>query len=678
LVPLHNLLKRQLKRYLGVIDAIPEELQNFVGAVNDAYIQSDLDRLMVERSLELSSEELGDANSEMRAILHAFPDLYFRLTSEGKILDVKANKFDGLSLPPSELIGKQMQKVSSKVIGEKFAQGIAEVVQSRDSITLEYSMVVDSELKFFEARLLPLHHKEILAIIRNITDRKHSESKLRQAEAKYRTLVEHMPAITYYAELGMSGKWHYVSPQIETLLGFTAKEWMSNSGLWQSQVHPEDRTRVFMAEVNSMETGDPYRSEYRIFSGNGDVIWVRDEAAIVADEFGKNRFKHGVIFDISHTKVAEEALEESLSLLRATFESTADGILVVNLEGHVLDYNERFSSMWNIPSSVLAASDDAIILESVLQQVIHPEEFLAKVKELYAQPTRESFDVIKFKDGRSFERYSLPQRLGERIIGRVWSFRDITEKKRWEESLSAYASSLERSNRELQDFANIASHDLQEPLRKIQTFGDKLKQKYGPTLGDEGQDYLDRMANAANRMQHLITDLLAYSRVTTKGQPFVIVDIAKVTNEVLTDLEIRIQETKASFQIGDLPSIEADPLQIRQLLQNLIGNALKFNRPGQVPTIKIQANLVNGHCELFVEDNGIGFDEKYLDRIFGMFQRLHGRNSYEGTGVGLAICRKIVERHCGNITAKSTVGQGTQFIVTLPVQQKKAQYNAEQ
>jgi light-regulated signal transduction histidine kinase (bacteriophytochrome) len=213
---------------------------------------------------------------------------------------------------------------------------------------------------------------------------------------------------------------------------------------------------------------------------------------------------------------------------------------------------------------------------------------------------------------------------------------------------------------------------LQEPLRKIKTFGDRLKVTCSHALTEQGVDYLERMQNATRRMQALIEDLLTLSRVTTKGQPFVVVDLTQITQEVLSDLEVRIQQTQAYVEVGELPLIHADPLQMRQLLQNLIGNALKFHAPGKVPMVKIYGEKFDTEdavefCQIIVEDNGIGFDEKYLDRIFNVFQRLHGRSEYEGTGIGLAICRKIVERHNGSICAQSTPGQGSRFIVILPI-----------
>lgn len=244
--------------------------------------------------------------------------------------------------------------------------------------------------------------------------------------------------------------------------------------------------------------------------------------------------------------------------------------------------------------------------------------------------------------------------------------------------LQARTEELSRSNTELEQFAYIASHDLQEPLRKVQAFGDMLATQFQPALGTEGQDYLQRMQSAAQRMQVLINDLLKFSRVMTKAQPLVAVNLKLVAEQVLVDLEIRIQQTGGRVELGDLPIVQADELQMRELLQNLIGNSLKYHRPGVAPVVSVQAKLVNSNhgvpgtplsqpiCEITVTDNGIGFEEKYAERIFAPFERLHGRE-YEGTGMGLAICRKIVERHGGNITAHGIMNQGAVFVVKLPV-----------
>ncbi len=260
-------------------------------------------------------------------------------------------------------------------------------------------------------------------------------------------------------------------------------------------------------------------------------------------------------------------------------------------------------------------------------------------------------------------------------VAGVWT--DITERKLAQEKLSYYTASLERSNRELQDFASVASHDLQEPLRKIQAFCDRLKARSGTALDETARDYLDRMQNAAARMQTLVNDLLAFSRITTRAQPFVACDLAEIAREVMGDLETRLEQTAGRVELGELPTIEVDPTQMRQLFQNLIANALKFHQPGQSPVVKVFCERDGSLIRLHVADNGIGFDEKYLDRIFTIFQRLHGRQEYEGTGVGLAVCRKIAIRHGGSITARSQPGQGATFIVTLPCKQTNGTETAQ-
>lgn len=267
-------------------------------------------------------------------------------------------------------------------------------------------------------------------------------------------------------------------------------------------------------------------------------------------------------------------------------------------------------------------------------------------------------------------------------IGLVGISSDITQQKEADDRMRQFADQLERSNRALQDFASVASHDLQEPLRKIQAFGDRLRACCGDLMGEKGRDYLERMQNAANRMQTLIRDLLTLSRVTSNAHPFVELDLAEVVKGVLSDLEVRIEQTGAQLELGNLPKIEADALQMRQLFQNLIANALKFSKAGETPKVVVAAkilpvqeptfigaNVEQEVCRVVVQDNGIGFDQKYSDRIFALFQRLHSREEYEGTGIGLAVCRKILDRHGGSIMAKSVPGEGSTFIVTLPVKQ---------
>tara|TARA_R110002153_G_scaffold200514_2_gene353868 strand:+ start:425 stop:1921 length:1497 start_codon:yes stop_codon:yes gene_type:complete len=244
--------------------------------------------------------------------------------------------------------------------------------------------------------------------------------------------------------------------------------------------------------------------------------------------------------------------------------------------------------------------------------------------------------------------------------------------------LKLYSEELKRSNRELEDFAFVASHDLQEPLRKIRAFGDRLRSNYAQRLDEKGDDYINRMHNAAERMSDLINDLLEFSRITTRGKDFVKVDLNDTVATIIDDLEIAINESDAQISLCTLPIIDADPSQMYQLLLNLISNAVKFKKAGGAVQISFSYQLVDaieGQHQISekwhlitITDNGIGFAQEYADKIFSPFQRLHSRDEYKGTGIGLAVCRRIVERHHGQISAQSAAGLGAKFIIRLPEQ----------
>ncbi len=248
---------------------------------------------------------------------------------------------------------------------------------------------------------------------------------------------------------------------------------------------------------------------------------------------------------------------------------------------------------------------------------------------------------------------------------------EVNERKQAEKQLKSYTAELLRSNQELQDFAYAASHDLQEPLRKVRAFGSRLESRYADVLDERGLDYLSRMQDAADRMQTLIINLLDYSRVTTQAQPFAPINLNLILQNVLSDLETRIEEVNGIIFADTLPTIDADAVQIRQLLQNLISNALKFHRDGVSPIIKIKVQVqeAENQATIAISDNGIGFEDEFAERVFALFQRLHGRSQYEGTGIGLAICRKIVNRHNGTITARSVPDEGATFTINLPIHQ---------
>ncbi len=379
---------------------------------------------------------------------------------------------------------------------------------------------------------------------------------------------------------------------------------------------------------------------------------------------------------------AAAAYADAEARKRAILESSLDPIITINHEGLIIEFNRaaeqvfghpRSKVLGTRPSEILFPPEPNCVQQDRIDRYLEVGEGSLLGRRIEVVAVRASGETFPAEMAMTI---SLEQ--GEPVLS--FFVRDISQRKRAEQEQARYAAELERSNRELEQFAYVASHDLQEPLRKIRMFSDRLEMKCAQALDDTGRECIRRMQSAAQRMQALIDGLLSLSRVTTRGQHFVPVDLAEIAREVVSDLETQIERVGGRVEIGHLPAIQADPLQMRQLLQNLIGNALKFHRVDEPPVVRVHGRFVQGRerrrpggslaeerCRIVVEDNGIGFEPRHGERIFGVFQRLHPRDVFEGTGVGLAICRRIVERHGGTITAQSTPGRGSTFEVILPV-----------
>lgn len=400
----------------------------------------------------------------------------------------------------------------------------------------------------------------------------------------------------------------------------------------------------------------------------------------------------GIRSDITELKKREaELLTASNELRRSNLDfNTAlnnmnQGLCMFDSDQTLIVCNERYLEMYGFAPEIVKPG---IKLPEIMEYSVSIGNYTredaerAKAERPDTAKSRTQ-QVLKqyLRDGRVIAVKHQPMPDGRSIA----LYEDITELERSAENLQRYTRKLEASNRELQDFAYVASHDLQEPLRKIETFGDRLKSKFGDDLPEAAISYIERMQNATGRMRLLINDLLNYSRVTTKAKPFVAVNLNEIVEGVISDLQIRIEEVDATVECEELATIDADPTQMRQLLQNLIGNALKFQRPDVKPVVKVSTREIEGDfiagvqdmVELTIADNGIGFDNRYKEQIFTIFQRLHGRTEYEGTGIGLATCRKIVERHGGEIDANGVEGEGATFTVTL-AKKHKSEERSEQ
>jgi PAS domain S-box-containing protein len=448
-------------------------------------------------------------------------------------------------------------------------------------------------------------------------------------------------------------------------------------------VYPEDHEVYFSCLEKISFQNLPASCDLRLMiKEKGPLVHVHLEAAAKHDPQGILRWRLALV-DITERKLAEETLRESEERYRALVTASSEVLYRMSPDWSemrqlhsrgFLANTERPNPNWlkeyihpDDQPQVIAAINEAIRSRSIFER----EHRVLRVDGTLGWTFSRAVPILD-GNGEIVEWFGAASDITERIkaeeaLRRARDDLEIRVEERTAE-LKEMNERLERSNQALQEFASIASHDLQEPLRKIQMFGELVRSRYGMELGDEVKAYVSRMNTAAGRMQSLLNALLDYARVTSRGKPFVEVSLNSIVQEVLSDLEARIHQTGGTAEVEPLPMVQADPTQMRQLFQNLIGNALKFHKEDEKPIVKVFSQSGNEQLKILVEDNGIGFDEKYLKMVFSPFQRLHGKSSnYEGTGMGLAICKKIVDRHGGTITAKSTPGKGSTFIIDLPV-----------
>ncbi len=514
----------------------------------------------------------------------------------------------------------------------------------------------------------------VLLGLMDVTDRVRAEQERRENERKFRLLAETIEDVFWMSKPGITDML-YVSPAYEKVWGRSVESLYASPRSFFDAVHPEDRPRV-LEEVKRHAMGR-WDLEYRVVQPDGEVRWVRDRGFPLRDGQGSFIGMCGTASDITGLKEAEAAIRKSEQRARELQERSLDGFARTDMESRFIEVNQAFEALVGYPEAEL---------REMTAQEITPGTWFDKESGMAEQLRREGHTPLYEKEFRRKDGTLVPVELRVHVSrdaegnpAEMWAFvRDITERKQAEVELLENVRKLEQSNRDLGDFAYVTSHDLQEPLRKIQTFGDRLSTKYADSLDERGRDYLERMVNAATRMRGLIEALLRYSRVSTRQQPFSEVDLNEAAREALFNLEDLIDRSNGAVALSELPRVEGDPHQMVQLMQNLIGNALKFRRPGDPPSIRIdhrkppRSEGAPARCELRFEDNGIGIDMRSAEQIFKPFHRLHGRGEYEGAGMGLAICRKIVERHDGEIRVESEEGRGSVFVVTLPLKQSPA------
>lgn len=444
-------------------------------------------------------------------------------------------------------------------------------------------------------------------------------------------------------------------------------------------VHPEDISKLKLAFAEAINNHQDFEIEYRRYSKDGELKHLYMKCKVFTGKENSVVRMLGVNIDMTMQKLVRTTLRHNEILYRTIASNMPDTEVVL------FDTNYRIIlADGNLKNPLL--KNKLSLMSKDIREVMEPFRLDLSITSILTGTTGERSVQYREIKGRYFlvHQISIPGPEGDVISGMIL-IQDITEIKRAELSLETKVQDLDRSNKELEHFAYVASHDLQEPLRKITAFGDRLKMKFKDVLSEDGIDYINRMTDATTRMQRLITDLLAFSRITRIQEPFQPVDLNLLVKDILSDIEMKIISTGATVNFDKLPVIEAVPSQMQQLLQNLLLNSLKFQQKEVRPVITISCEIIDSqqakmksgqeYVRITVKDNGIGFNQKYADRIFALFQRLHGRSDYEGTGIGLALCKKITEFHHGRIYARGEENQGAEFIVILPISQPEKDDN---
>lgn len=485
--------------------------------------------------------------------------------------------------------------------------------------------------------------------------------ELKKSEEKYRNLYE--SSKDGIAMVDIEGKFIECNQAYLDMLGYTTEEIKE---LTYQQLTPEKSQKIDEDIVKNQITirgySDEYEKEY--YRKDGTTLQANVKVWLIKDKDDNPIGMWRIIRDITERKRVENALRDSEENFRAIAESANDCFFITTGKENFTFVNKRAAEMTGYSISEL--------LKLTMKDILHPDESNKVIeryrKRIEGKPVPTQYEtIIVHKNGKS-----IPIELSATKI--VWKglpadlaiVRDISERKESEENFKKIMEDLKRSNAELEQFAYVASHDLQEPLRMVASFTQLLARRYKDKLDNDANDFINFAVDGATRMQNLINDLLTFSRVGTRSKPFTPTDTNIILKTVLNNLRTQIDETKANISYDPLPVIMADDSQMIQLFQNLISNAIKFHRENVNPEIHMSAEVKKDEWVFYVRDNGIGIDNKFFDRIFIIFQRLHKKDEYGGTGIGLAMCKKIVQRHDGKIWVESEPGKGSTFYFSIP------------
>ncbi len=551
------------------------------------------------------------------------------------------------------------------------------------------------------------------AIYQDITERKRAQEALQKSEEQYRSLQANVPIGLFRTTPDNEGRYRSANPTCVSILGYDSFDELAQVKVIDTYVNVKDRA-LFRKRL--LIEGSVDGMELQLRRKDGSHFWARISASLVSDRKGKALSIDGILEDVTEFKRMESDREERLRRTQVLSKIALQLIRATDIKQILNLISECALQLLNCRVAAVGVLDDKKekIAHTALSK--HPKvtenysaQLLLTGNNGFYQPIHEkkhitmrinALDEAQKKNlagGKSLEKLLATALVGanDTVNGLIVvadplesvEFRKEDEfyitllahyatvalsrtlnmiaLKKARSELSERAKALARSNADLEQFAYVASHDLQEPLRMVSSYMQLLERRYKNKLDADADEFIGYAVDGANRMQRLIRDLLQYSRVATRGKPFKSTDTSKIMQQVIKDLQCPIEESNAEIECKALPTVLGDESQLGQLFQNLVSNAIKY-RDEKSPEIKVSAARINGNWRFSVKDNGIGIDQKFADKIFVIFQRLHGNTEYSGTGIGLAVCKKIVERHGGRIWVESKVGEGSTFNFEIP------------
>jgi PAS domain S-box-containing protein len=677
----------------------------------------------------LESKRMENSEHYYRRLADTIPVMIWITRPDGYCTYVNQKWYNYTGQPPEKTLGHEWMHVVHPEDVKRMKTGFQQANASQAPFNLEYRIKgADGHYRWILDSGSPMFDNEgvfegFIGSIIDIDQRKQAEDAVRQSEGQFRQLADSMPQIVWTANA--DGYVDYYNKQWYLLIG-EENQFGDNSFL--VHIHPEDQVRCLETWHEVVKTGKPYEIEYRfkVKHPAEGYRWFLVRARPIKNDRGQIIKWYGTCTDIDEVKTIHldlenrvvertheishknNALEETTHelkeinqqlerrneelrqseerYLRMTNEVEDYAIILLSKDGYIENWNKGAEKIKGYAADEIIGKHFRLFYTHADQQHGLAEKLIEEAS-LNGKSTYEGLRVRK--DGSTFWASTVITALHDDkndIIGFSKVTRDLTKQKLVEDQLKMYAEQLEQKNRELErsnselsSFSYVASHDLQEPLRKIQAFGNLIQARDVANLSDTSKDYFDRMVKAAMRMQNLIDSLLEFSRTTTARKNFEATDLNVLLDEVKKELAHRIEEKKAEIKSAHLPTLTIIPFQFRQLLSNLISNSLKYSRAGVTPVIEISATYIKArelkekaaisgkdYFRFKVTDNGIGFEQEYAEKIFELFQRLHGRNEYSGSGIGLAICKKIVENHHGFMRAESEPGKGAVFYFFIP------------